>query len=54
MDSLSLLLVPKNRKIEFEIEVLIQELTNVPLVTGLYYVKWRLKNGEKPNGLTNR
>ena len=54
MDSLSLLLVPRNRKVEFEVEVLIQELANVPLVTGLYYVKWRLQNGEKPNGMTSR
>ncbi|RIA97683.1 N-terminal C2 in EEIG1 and EHBP1 proteins-domain-containing protein [Glomus cerebriforme] len=54
MDSLSLLLVPKNRKVEFEIEVLIQELANVPLVTGLYYVKLRLQNGEKPNAVTSR
>ncbi|PKK77008.1 hypothetical protein RhiirC2_653709 [Rhizophagus irregularis] len=54
MDSLSLLLVPKNRKVEFEVEVFIQELANVPLVTGLYYVKLKLKNGEKSNSMTSR
>lgn len=54
MSSLSLLFIPRNRKVEFEIEVIIHELTNVPLVTGLYYVKWKLKNSEMPQGLTDR
>ncbi|RHZ44755.1 hypothetical protein Glove_709g20 [Diversispora epigaea] len=54
MSSLSLLFIPRNRKVEFEIEVIIHDLTNIPLVTGLYYVKWKLKNSEKPQSSTER
>ncbi|RIA92967.1 N-terminal C2 in EEIG1 and EHBP1 proteins-domain-containing protein [Glomus cerebriforme] len=52
--SLSSLVIPRNRKVQFELEILIQELVNVPLVTGLYYIKWKLKNGKKTNGMTER
>ncbi|CAG8587059.1 12488_t:CDS:2 [Acaulospora morrowiae] len=54
MSSLSLLFVPRNRKVEFEVEIIIHELTDVPLVTGLYYVKWKLRNSERPQGMTER
>ncbi|CAB5385846.1 respiratory complex assembly protein Rmp1 [Rhizophagus irregularis DAOM 181602=DAOM 197198] len=43
-----------NRKVQFELEILIEELANVPLVAGLYYIKWKLKNGKKTNGITER
>ncbi|CAI2179434.1 10266_t:CDS:2, partial [Funneliformis geosporum] len=54
MSSLSLFFVPRNRKIHFEIDILIQELINVPLVAGSYYIKWKLKNGERTNNMTER
>lgn len=41
---LSHLFIPKNRIIDFELTILIQDLTNVPLVSGLYFVKWKIKN----------
>ena len=54
MSSLSSLVIPRNRKAQFELEILIQELVNVPLVAGLYYIKWKLKNGKKTNDMTER
>lgn len=51
---LSNLFVSKSRKIDFELTILIQDLTNVPLVSGLYYVKWKLKNATHTNGSTIR
>lgn len=51
---LSQLFVSKSRKIDFELTILIQDLTNVPLVSGLYYVKWRLKNTTHTSGCTVR
>ncbi|GAN01448.1 hypothetical protein MAM1_0007c00881 [Mucor ambiguus] len=50
----SRLFVSKDRKIDFELTILIQDLTNVPLVSGLYYVKWRLKNAAHTSGSTVR
>lgn len=52
--SLSSFVIPRNRKVQFELEILIEELANVPLVAGLYYIKWKLKNGKKTNGITER
>ncbi|KAI7901230.1 N-terminal C2 in EEIG1 and EHBP1 proteins-domain-containing protein [Cokeromyces recurvatus] len=52
--SFSRLFISKNRKIDFELTILIQDLTNVPLVSGLYYVKWRIKNTVHSNGSTVR
>nr|CAG8583241.1 13523_t:CDS:2 [Entrophospora candida] len=43
--SLPLLFIPRNRKVDFDIEITIEELLNVPLITGLYYVKWKFKQG---------
>ncbi|CAG8545359.1 945_t:CDS:2 [Funneliformis caledonium] len=54
MSSLSLFFVPRNKKVHFEIDILIQELINVPLVSGSYYIKWKLKNGERTNSMTER
>ncbi|CAO3626942.1 unnamed protein product [Mucor hiemalis] len=51
---LSRLFVSKSRKIDFELTLLIQDLTNVPLVSGLYFVKWKLKNTIHTNGSTVR
>lgn len=51
---LSHLFISKSRKIDFELTILIQDLTNVPLVSGLYYVKWRLKNATHSTGSTVR
>ncbi|EPB87755.1 hypothetical protein HMPREF1544_05415 [Mucor circinelloides 1006PhL] len=50
----SRLFVSKDRKIDFELTILIQDLTNVPLVSGLYYVKWKLKNAAHTGGSTVR
>ncbi|CAJ0748391.1 6487_t:CDS:2 [Entrophospora sp. SA101] len=47
---LPLLFIPKNRKANFDIEITIEELLNVPLITGLYYVKWKFKHGRELNG----
>ncbi|KAI9476085.1 MAG: N-terminal C2 in EEIG1 and EHBP1 proteins-domain-containing protein [Benjaminiella poitrasii] len=52
--SFSRLFISKNRKIDFELTILIQDLTNVPLVSGLYYVKWKLKNAVHSSGSTVR
>ncbi|CAG8847133.1 31121_t:CDS:1, partial [Racocetra persica] len=52
MSSLSFLLTPRSRKVEFDVEIIIHELTNIPSVSGLYYVKWRLKNGNKRHDVT--
>lgn len=50
----SRLFISKSRKIDFELTILIQDLTNVPLVSGLYYVKWKLKNATHTTGSTVR
>lgn len=46
--------VSKHRRIDFEISVLIRDLANVPLVSGLYYVKWRIKHASHSSGITER
>ncbi|KAI8081880.1 N-terminal C2 in EEIG1 and EHBP1 proteins-domain-containing protein [Gilbertella persicaria] len=48
------LFVSKSRRIDFELTLLIQDLTNIPLVSGLYYIKWRLKNTTHTSGTTAR
>ncbi|CAG8675622.1 14486_t:CDS:2, partial [Ambispora leptoticha] len=52
--SLTNIFVPRNRKVDFTVDILIEDLANVPLVTGLFYVKWKLKNAEKTSGSTER
>ncbi|CAJ0650939.1 1895_t:CDS:2 [Entrophospora sp. SA101] len=47
---LPLLFIPKNRKANFDIEITIEELLNVPSITGLYYVKWKFKHRGELNG----
>jgi hypothetical protein len=51
---LSHLFVSKHRKVEFELNILIQDLTNVPLVSGFFLVKWKIKNADQTNGTTAR
>ncbi|KAI7852572.1 EEIG1/EHBP1 N-terminal domain-containing protein [Circinella umbellata] len=46
--------ISKHRKLDFEISILIRDLANVPLVSGLYYVKWRIKNASHASGITER
>ncbi|KAI9258495.1 N-terminal C2 in EEIG1 and EHBP1 proteins-domain-containing protein [Sporodiniella umbellata] len=49
---LSNLFVSKQRKVDFSIQLTLHDLSNVPLVSGLYYVKWRLKNAAQSSGST--
>ncbi|CAG8487132.1 8080_t:CDS:2 [Ambispora gerdemannii] len=52
--SLSHIFVPRNRKVDFTVDISIEDLANVPLVTGLFYVKWKLQHAEKSSGSTER
>ncbi|KAG9299573.1 hypothetical protein G9A89_020744 [Geosiphon pyriformis] len=54
MSSISHLFVPRGRKVDFQIDILIEDLANVPLLTGLFYVKWNMKCPEKTSGATER
>jgi len=51
---LTRLLVPKSRKVDFEVNVFIHDITNVPLVSGVYYVKWKLKYSSSERGFTQK
>lgn len=44
--------IAKHRKVDFQIHLNIQDITNVPLVSGCYFVKWRLRNASVSNGVT--
>ncbi|KND04707.1 uncharacterized protein SPPG_00416 [Spizellomyces punctatus DAOM BR117] len=46
--------VPKSRKVKFEATCHVHDLTNLPYVSGLYFVKWKLKNGGSYEGLTHK
>ncbi|KAG0736859.1 hypothetical protein G6F57_007210 [Rhizopus arrhizus] len=46
------LFVSKHRKLDFSIQITIHDLANVPLVSGLYHVKWKLKNASHASGST--
>ncbi|KAL0095367.1 N-terminal C2 in EEIG1 and EHBP1 proteins-domain-containing protein [Phycomyces blakesleeanus] len=46
--------ISKNRKVNFEISILIRDLKNVPLVSGLYHIRWRMKHASHTNGSTQR
>ncbi|CAO3693807.1 unnamed protein product [Rhizopus stolonifer] len=52
MSPFSQLFVSKNRKVNFEIAIIIRDLVNVPLVSGYYYVNWKLKHTSHPAGST--
>jgi hypothetical protein len=51
---LSHFFISKHRKVDFEVNILLQDLTNVPLVSGFFYVKWKLKNAVHTGGGTAR
>ncbi|KAI9096138.1 N-terminal C2 in EEIG1 and EHBP1 proteins-domain-containing protein [Phlyctochytrium arcticum] len=46
------LFVSKARKVKFEVYCHVHDLTNLPYVSGLYYVKWKLKQGGSSEGTT--
>ncbi|KAI8917583.1 EEIG1/EHBP1 N-terminal domain-containing protein, partial [Powellomyces hirtus] len=46
------LFVPKSRKVKFEASCFVHDLSNLPYVSGLYFVKWKLKNGGSFEGST--
>ncbi|CAO3703994.1 unnamed protein product [Rhizopus stolonifer] len=48
----SSLFVSKHRKLDFSTNITIHDLANVPLVSGLYYIKWKLKNATHASGST--
>ncbi|KAI8367980.1 hypothetical protein EDC96DRAFT_505953 [Choanephora cucurbitarum] len=48
------LFVSKSRKVNFELSLIIRDLVNVPLVSGYYYVNWKLKNASHTTGTTER
>ncbi|KAI8384445.1 N-terminal C2 in EEIG1 and EHBP1 proteins-domain-containing protein [Radiomyces spectabilis] len=52
--SFSRLFISSHRKVDFDVSFLIQDLANVPLVSGLYFVKWRIKHASPSNGYTAR
>ncbi|KAG2174223.1 hypothetical protein INT43_004244 [Umbelopsis isabellina] len=51
---ISQLFISKSRKIDFELSILFQDLANVPLVSGNYYIKWKIKYADAPSGSTAR
>jgi hypothetical protein len=48
------LFISKSRKVNFEVGVIIRDIANVPLVSGSYYVNWKLKHASHPAGSTAR
>ncbi|KAI8068541.1 N-terminal C2 in EEIG1 and EHBP1 proteins-domain-containing protein [Gongronella butleri] len=54
MTPLTHLFISKNRKVLFDITVVIRDLVNVPLVSGLFFVTWRIKHASQQNGTTLR
>lgn len=50
------LLVPKNRRPKFLVHLSIEDLTNIPLVSGLVHVRWHLKDSirSEARGKTER
>ncbi|KAJ1962103.1 hypothetical protein H4R35_007384, partial [Dimargaris xerosporica] len=46
--------ISKHRLVGFEVQVTLHELVNIPLVSGNFYVKWRIKNGSSSTGYTDR
>ncbi|KAL1922046.1 uncharacterized protein VTP21DRAFT_10688 [Calcarisporiella thermophila] len=53
MTALSNLFISKHRKADFELHLHIYELTNVPLVSGHYFAKWKVKSSGA-QGVTKR
>ncbi|CAO3612321.1 unnamed protein product [Cunninghamella blakesleeana] len=54
MIPLTHLFISKHRKVHFDVSVVIRDLVNVPLVSGLFYVTWKIKNASKNYGITTR
>ncbi|KAI9486400.1 MAG: N-terminal C2 in EEIG1 and EHBP1 proteins-domain-containing protein [Benjaminiella poitrasii] len=48
------LFISKSRKVNFELSIIIRDLVNIPLVSGYYYVNWKLKNASHTTGTTER
>ncbi|RKP36042.1 EEIG1/EHBP1 N-terminal domain-containing protein, partial [Dimargaris cristalligena] len=46
--------VAKSRKVTFKVHIELLELINIPLVSGIFYAKWKLKNGVSASGCTSR
>ncbi|ORZ09581.1 N-terminal C2 in EEIG1 and EHBP1 proteins-domain-containing protein [Absidia repens] len=54
MTPLTHLFISKHRKVHFDISVVIRDLVNIPLVSGLFFVSWRIKNASNAYGVTAR
>ncbi|KAI8997228.1 EEIG1/EHBP1 N-terminal domain-containing protein [Pilobolus umbonatus] len=54
MTPFSHLFIRKNRKVSFQISIMIRELVNIPLVSGYYYINWRIKYASHATGTTIR
>ncbi|KAI8335807.1 EEIG1/EHBP1 N-terminal domain-containing protein [Chlamydoabsidia padenii] len=54
MMPLTHMFVSKHRKVLFDIAVVIRDLVNIPLVSGLFFVNWRIKNASYAYGTTER
>lgn len=47
-------LFTKQKSVTFQVTTTIHDITNVPYVSGLYFIKWKLRNGGSAAGLTHR
>ena len=56
MNSFQRLFVPKDRLVKAALTLDIQELRDVPLISGTYYVQWRIRDatGSREAGVTER
>ncbi|ORZ26232.1 N-terminal C2 in EEIG1 and EHBP1 proteins-domain-containing protein [Absidia repens] len=54
MTPLTHLFISKHRKVHYDIAVVIRDLVNIPLVSGLFFVSWRIKNASHAYGATAR
>ncbi|KAI8336138.1 N-terminal C2 in EEIG1 and EHBP1 proteins-domain-containing protein [Chlamydoabsidia padenii] len=54
MTPLTHLFISKHRKVHFDVAVVIRDLVNIPLVSGLFFVNWRIKNATNAYGGTAR
>ncbi|KAJ1661138.1 hypothetical protein IWQ61_000008 [Dispira simplex] len=46
--------ISKNRLVHFDVTITLHNLVNVPLVSGTFFAKWRIKNGTTSSGYTRR
>jgi hypothetical protein len=56
MHSLQRLFVPKDRVIKAELHLEIQQLCDVPLISGTYFARWSIRDtsGTRDRGTTER